>query len=63
MSCRPQLFKPELGRFDRHRLDRNRAPLLVPAPAQMVPGGFASAGLMAWALTTKYCDHLPLYRQ
>ena len=29
----------------------------------MVAGGFASAGLIAWALTAKYCDHLPLYRQ
>ena len=47
----------------RHRLDRNRAPLLAPAPARVVPGGFASAGLIAWALTAKFADHLPLYRQ
>lgn len=60
----PQLFKRELVRPKyRHRLDRNRAPLLAPAPARVVPGGFASAGLIAWALTAKYCDHLPLYRQ
>ena len=60
----PQLFKREIVRPKyRHRLDRNRAPLLAPAPARVVPGGFASAGLIAWALTAKYCDHLPLYRQ
>lgn len=60
----PKLFKREIVRPKyRHRLDRNRAPLLAPAPARVVPGGFASAGLIAWALTAKYCDHLPLYRQ
>ncbi len=60
----PQLFKREIVRPKfRHRLDRHRAPLLSPAPRRLVPGGFASAGLVAWALTAKYCDHLPLYRQ
>lgn len=60
----PRLFKREIVRPKyRHCLDRNRAPLLAPAPARVVPGGFASAGLIAWALTAKYCDHLPLYRQ
>lgn len=60
----PKLFKREIVRPKyRHRLDRNRAPLLAPAPARVVPGGFASAGLIAWALTAKFADHLPLYRQ
>ena len=60
----PKLFKREIVRPKyRHRLDRHRAPLLAPAPARVVSGGFASAGLIAWALTAKYCDHLPLYRQ
>jgi transposase len=60
----PKLFKREIVRPKyRHRLDRNRAPLLAPAPARVVPGGFASAGLIAWALTAKYADHLPLSRQ
>jgi transposase len=60
----PKLFKREIVRPKyRHCLDRNRAPLLAPAPARVVSGGFASAGLIAWALTAKYCDHLPLYRQ
>ena len=57
----PKLFKREIVRPKyRHRLDRNRAPLLAPAPARVVSGGFASAGLIAWALTAKYADHLPL---
>jgi len=60
----PKLFKREIIRPKyRHRLDRNRAPLLAPAPARIAPGGFASGGLIAWALTAKYADHLPLYRQ
>ena len=51
----PKLFKREIVRPKyRHRLDRNRAPLLAPAPARVVPGGFASAGLVAWALTAKF---------
>jgi len=28
-----------------------------------VPGGYASAGLLAWVLIAKYVDHLPLFRQ
>ena len=60
----PQLFKREIVRPKfKHLLDRNRAPILAPAPMRIVPGGFASAGLIAWALTAKYADHLPLYRQ
>jgi transposase len=60
----PQLFKREIVRPKfRHCLDRNRAPLVAPAPKRIATGGFASAGLVAWALTAKYCDHLPLYRQ
>ena len=60
----PQLFKREIVRPKfRHCLDRNRAPLVAPAPKRIGSGGFASAGLIAWALTAKYCDHLPLYRQ
>jgi len=60
----PKLFKRAIVRPKyRHRLDRNRCPLLAPAPARVVPGGFASAGLIAWALTAKFADHLPLYRQ
>jgi transposase len=60
----PRLFKREIIRPKfKHRLDRNRAPLLAAAPARIAPGGFASAGLIAWALTAKYADHLPFYRQ
>jgi transposase len=60
----PKLFKREIVRPKyRHRLDRSRAPLLAPAPARPVAGGYASAGLLAWVTLAKYVDHLPLYRQ
>jgi len=33
-----------------------------PVPAQVIDGGMASAGLLAWLAIGKYADHLPLYR-
>jgi transposase len=58
----PQLVKREIvrGKY-RHRLDRTRAPVIAPAPARPVSGGYASAGLLAWVALSKYVDHLPLY--
>ncbi len=35
----------------------------APAPARPVNRGVASAGLLAHVMVSKYCDHLPLYRQ
>jgi transposase len=32
------------------------------APAQPIPGSIASPGTLAWVVTSKYCDGLPLYR-
>ena len=50
----PKLVKREIVRPKyRHRLDRNRAPLLAAAPARVVPGGYASAGLIAWVVLGK----------
>lgn len=54
-----QIVRPKY----RHRLDRARAPLLAVAPARVVPGGYASAGLIASIVIGKYVDHLPLFRQ
>jgi transposase len=60
----PKLVKREIVRPKfRHRLARGRAPLLAAAPARVVPGGYASAGLIAWIVISKYVDHLPLFRQ
>lgn len=35
----------------------------APAPERPIARGLASAGLLAHVLVSKYCDHLPLYRQ
>jgi transposase len=59
----PQLFKREFIRPKyRHRLDRSLPPVVAPALARPVAGGYASAGLLAWVALSKYVDHLPLYR-
>lgn len=35
----------------------------APAPTRPIERGIAGPGLLAHVLTSKYCDHLPLYRQ
>ena len=36
---------------------------MAPAPPALIPKGLASAGLLAFIATAKFCDALPLYRQ
>jgi len=36
---------------------------LAPKPAQIIPKGLFTAGALAWVITAKYEDGLPLYRQ
>jgi transposase len=59
----PQLVKREIVR-PKYRLkqEREQPPVVAPAPARPVAGGYASAGLLAWIAISKYVDHLPLYR-
>ena len=35
----------------------------APAPERPIAKGLASAGLLAHVIVSKYCDHVPLYRQ
>ena len=35
----------------------------MPAEYRVVPGAIAAVGLLAWLIVSKYCDHLPFYRQ
>jgi len=59
----PKLVKREIVRPKfRHKLDRSQPPVIAPAPARPVAGGYASAGLLAWIALSKYVHHLPLYR-
>ena len=58
----PQLSKREIVRPKyKAKADRAMAPVLAPAPPRAVPGGYASAGLLAWVVIAKYQDHAPLY--
>ena len=45
------------------RKDGAGAPVVAPAPEQLIPGSFASASLLARICTGKFADHQPLYRQ
>jgi transposase len=60
----PKLTKRQIIRPKyRHRLDRERPPVIAPAMKRPVEGGYASAELLAWVILSKYVDHQPLYRQ
>jgi transposase len=43
--------------------DRTQPPVIAPAPARLIPNSYASTGLILQIILSKYCDHLPLYRQ
>ena len=59
----PQLVKRVIIRPKyRHKLNRAKPPVIAPAPARPVSGGYASAGLLAYIVISKYQHHLPLYR-
>lgn len=62
----------EPGRFLRRRLirpkyvrrdDKDAAPVIAPLPERLADRSLPSPGLLAHVLVSKYCDHLPLYRQ
>lgn len=62
----------EPGRFFRRRLVRkkyvhrtevDRIPIIAPLPEKLQQRGLAAPGLLAHIMVSKYCDHLPLYRQ
>jgi transposase len=62
----------EPGRFLRRRVVRRKyvhrtnpdlAPVIAPLPQSLRERGLAAPGLLAHVLVSKYCDHLPLYRQ
>src|SRR5215217_6630245 len=46
-----------------HTTDPDHAPIVAPLPEKLQERGVAGPGLLANVLVSKYCDHLPLYRQ
>lgn len=59
----PEQFK--VIRIVRPKLACERCERIVqaPAPSRPIARGVAGPGLLAHILVSKYCDHLPLYRQ
>lgn len=43
--------------------DEGASVKIAPVPAQIIPKGLATAGLLAYVLTAKFVDALPFYRQ
>lgn len=46
-----------------HRIEADLAPIIAPLPECLQERGIAAPGLLAQVIVSKYCDHLPLYRQ
>src|SRR5215217_6564212 len=46
-----------------HRREVDAVPIVAPLPPAILERSIASPGLLAQILISKYCDHLPLYRQ
>ena len=58
-----RVFKRVTVRRKYRLKDRSAAPVIAPAPKQIIPNSKASAGLLAYIVESKYIDHLPLFRQ
>jgi transposase len=46
-----------------HRSNRDLAPIVAALPERLLERSLPAPGLLAHVLVSKYCDHLPLYRQ
>lgn len=46
-----------------HRTQRDSAPVIAALPERLLDRSLPASGLLAHILVSKYCDHLPLYRQ
>jgi transposase len=59
----PRLVKREIVRPKfKKKADREEPPVIAPALPRPAVGGYASAGLIAYVVISKYQHHLPLYR-
>jgi len=46
-----------------HRSEVDAVPVIAPLPERLLDRSLPAPGLLAHILVSKYCDHLPLYRQ
>jgi len=59
-----RFFRREIIREKyKRRDDRRLPPVIVPAPKRLIENSMASVGLIVHIILSKFCDHLPLYRQ
>lgn len=59
-----RFFRREIIREKyKRRDDRRLPPVIAPAPKRLVENSMASVGLIVHIILSKFCDHLPLYRQ
>ena len=64
LDVTPMSFKKRITvRLKYIKKDRTEAPIIAPAPKQLISGSFASESLLTRIIIGKYVDHLPLYRQ
>src|SRR5258708_13149801 len=56
---RRQIIRRKFVRRDEAEL----APVIAPLPESLQQRCIAAPGLLAQVIVSKYCDHLPLYRQ
>lgn len=60
----PVFFKRLTIRKKFKRIDnKNLPPVIAPAPKKLLEGSCLSVNLITYIITSKYLDHLPLYRQ
>jgi transposase len=61
---RSQMFwRRKIRKKFKRKDDRNRPPIIAPAPLPSIPGTRCAPGLAARIVVDKYEDHLPHYRQ
>jgi transposase len=58
-----QLIRPTYACRHCERAGEDPQVVKPPLPPEPIPRGTAAAGLLAHLIVSKYCDHLPLYRQ
>jgi len=59
MFFKRRFIRPKYVRRDQ----KQQPPIVVPAPRQLIDRGLAAPGLLTQLLISKFCDHLPFYRQ
>ncbi len=58
-----KIFVKKIIRYKYAPINEDGSITIAPTPQQLLPKSIASASLVAYIITSKYIDHLPLYRQ